>query len=362
MDTQEIQEQTNKQQIENIENNQVVENATPPQVVNDGFTPSEEFKSYYNQEQEEGNQEPQAPTIEINDEVAFKFLKDKKGISVNSLDELIETYNKKSVVREELRPLEEFISKGNKVEDYITSYLESNKDYSNEPFEELTKKYLTEKGIDDKKITNKLKLLQLKEIDEEFMDEEEIKEIQEYNESITLEREELLEQALNHFNTKKESLKNLISPKQQTEEEWLKEREDFQNHVSTQLKDLDKIQINVGKFGSQTFAVSPELKQKLTDAVVMPNTFAEKYFDYENAKNGKVPYKEGGEKLLAQDLFFLENREAILETAFNNGRQLGMKEVQKNRENISFGTSKNYSEKNETTNLIPQSVVKSLYK
>lgn len=355
----ETQNNTSNQQIEVEQQSQIQDNIS----VNDDFVPSEEYKNLIHQED---NNNSNNPIIELNDEQVFNYLKNKGlDINFNSSEELVQSIKSKNAIKQELQPLEEFLSQGNKIEDFVKIHNEVNKDFSKLPFDEITQNFLLEQGYNEKEIKAKLKLLKLKEIDEDFMSEEDITEIEEHNESVNLEREKLLNQALNHFNSKKSSFNELINPKKISEEEMVKQIEKFKNHISNELKSFDKIQVQNGKYGTQNFSVSKEVKEEIQSFVENPSKFTEKYFDFQNAKNGVVPYKSGGEKLLAEDLFFLKNRDAIIEKAFLNGKELGIKIVQKNRENVNFENIKNNSDNNsEQVNktTIPRSVMDSIFR
>lgn len=131
-ETKETQEEP---QVEDTQNEEVVDN--PENEAVEKSEDNEKVETQQEQEQEDDGEEE--VLVELTEEIAWKLLKDKKGLTQESLEELLTPKEQKKYAPE-MEKFNEFIEKtGNK---NYNDYLETQKDWSAEPEDVQLKSYL----------------------------------------------------------------------------------------------------------------------------------------------------------------------------------------------------------------------------
>lgn len=235
--------------------------------------------------------------VEANDEMLFRVLKDKKGLSYESLDDLV-TPKETKKYSPKLEKYQEFIEKtGN--EDY-NAFLETQKDWSAESEENILKSYLKLSNPDlNQKEVDRLwnRNYSLEDLDEE-VDEEEIldrgiqikTDLKKANEFFANRKKEF--EAVGgsdaHIPEEYREAKKILDDQDKEEEEFIKKRDsrrkDFTSKTESLLnKDFKGFEIKYGNDadGFVDVVVKPENIEEVKNFQLELNNFNSQFFDKE---------------------------------------------------------------------------------
>lgn len=235
--------------------------------------------------------------VEADDEMLFRVLKDKKGLSYESLDDLVAPKETKKY-SPKLEKYQEFIEKtGN--EDY-NAFLETQKDWSAESEENILKSYLKLSNPDlNQKEVDRLwnRNYSLEDLDEE-VDEEEIldrgiqikTDLKKANEFFANRKKEF--EAVGgsdaHIPEEYREAKKILDDQDKAEEEFIKTRDSRRNDFTSKTesllnKDFKGFEIKYGNDadGFVDVVVKPENIEEVKNFQLELNNFNSQFFDKE---------------------------------------------------------------------------------
>lgn len=281
-----------------------------------------------NEEEEEEFEE-----VEINEDLAWKYLKEKKGLAAETIDELLTPKEQKKYAPE-LEKFQEFIDKtGNK---NYNDFLETQKDWSAENEDSILKQFLkleypdlTQKQLDrlyDKNYS-------IEGLDEE-VDEEELTDksidrsvgLKKAHALLEKRKEEFMvasgagDNIPEEFKSAKEFQDKLQEQQKLDEEAFLATRNDYVAKTENIFtKDFKGFELELGneKIGFEKVSFKPENIQETKEKQLDIANFNKKYFD---ETTGALKDPQG----FHTALYFAENYKEEINKAYNRGmaRQL----------------------------------------
>ena len=278
---------------------------------------------------EEQEPEDEYEVLELDEQTAWEFLKGKKGLTADNIDELLTPKEQKKYAPE-MEKFNEFIEKtGNK---NYNDYLETQKDWSVESPENVLRNYIKLSNPDfSEKEVNHLynKKYNTNELDE-YDDEDEILE-----KGINVKSD--LKKANAFFEQRKEEFrsvggsdeyipleyreaKKLLESQQQQEEAYSIERETSRNDFISKTESLFnsnfegfKIQLGDEKIGFEELSIKPENLNEVKEFQLDSNNLIKNFLD-ENT--GKLIDPKG----YHEAIYMAKNYKAELNKAYNLGR------------------------------------------
>lgn len=264
---------------------------------------------------------------ELNEDLAWKFLKEKKGITAETIDELLTPKEQKKYAPE-LEKFQEFIEKtgNNKWEDFAATQ----KDWSAESTENILKEYIKANNPDLNQ--NQLDFLYedkygIEDLDEE-LDERVIlrKEIdaktdlRNAKEFLEKRKEEYMavggsdEHIPIEYREAKKAIESQTKSQEENEIIYKQEREKYVSHIeATYNDDFKGIKVQLGnkEMGFEEVFLKPDNMKETRDYISDADNFNKRFFD----ENGTLKDHEGFKNALIKE----KNYERDLNIAYNLG-------------------------------------------
>lgn len=293
-------------------------------------TPEEEIVIPESEEtQQEPAPEDEYEVLELDEQTAWEFLKNKKGITIDNIDELLTPKEQKKYAPE-MEKFNEFIEKtGNK---NFNDYLETQKDWSAESPENVLRNYikLSSPELSDKEVNHLYNKKYNTEDLDEFDDEDEILEkginvkadLKKANAFFEQRKEEFsaVGGSDEHIPLEYREAKQLLDNQKQQEEAYSIERETSRNDFISKTESLFnnnfegfKIQLGDEKIGFEEISIKPENLNEVKEFQLDSNNLIKKFLDEDT---GKLIDPKG----YHEAIYMASNYKAELNKAYNLGR------------------------------------------
>lgn len=288
--------------------------------------------------------------VEADEEILFRIIKDKKGLEVDKLDDLL-TPKEQKKYSPKMEKFNEFIEKTG-IDDYNT-FLETQKDWSTEKEDVVLKEYikLSNPALTDKEVNHLYnKRYNTEGLDEED-DEDEILErginiktdLQKANEFFAKRKEEFnvvggsdehipleYREAKKFFDSQKEQEKAI-------DDEWNFKRNDFVSKTESLFNsnfEGFKIQLGNEKDGFEEFTIKPENINEVKEFQLDSTNLNSAFFD---PKTGELIKP----KEYHESQYFARNYKAELNKAYERGRAKELERQDKLSKNVQPDNIKN---------------------
>lgn len=288
----------------------------------------QESEDYENDYEGEEGEEDEDEYIELDEQTAWEFLKGKKGLTIDNIDEFLTPKEQKKYAPE-MEKFNEFIEKtGNK---NYNDFLETQKDWGAESAENRLKNYIKLSNPDlTEKEANHLynKKYNTNDLDEDI-DEDEILEKGINVKADLRKADAFFEQRKQEFNAVRGSdeyipaeyreAKKFYDDHNNQEEEFNNEREAKRNSFIAKTealfnRDFEGFKIKLGdeNTGFEEFSIKPENLNEIKEQQLDSNNFIKKFLD---AKTGEINDHKG----YHEAIYMANNYKEELNNAYNRG-------------------------------------------